>query len=111
MSVPAHRGPGDVTGLSDWAGSPLSTLHSLMTVAQAIRAGRHDQAEGRRPSEFRYGLFSRHVTLPSGAGEDDVAASYQNGILGVGAGLRGEREHSARKIPVATAGRATPAAG
>jgi HSP20 family protein len=32
-------------------------------------------------SEFRYGSFSRRITLPPGAKESDVHASYKDGIL------------------------------
>lgn len=34
-------------------------------------------------SEFRYGSLRRVVPLPEGAREDDVTASYENGILEV----------------------------
>jgi HSP20 family protein len=34
-------------------------------------------------SEFRYGSFSRSVTLPAGVTQDDVQASYQDGVLEV----------------------------
>lgn len=32
-------------------------------------------------SEFRYGTFTRMLPLPSGATEDDVTATYRDGIL------------------------------
>lgn len=40
-----------------------------------------DPTKGR--SEFSYGSFVRSVTLPAGADEDDIKASYNNGILTV----------------------------
>ena len=43
--------------------------------------GEKTQAEGR--SEFRYGSFVRFVTLPAGANEDDIKATYDKGILTV----------------------------
>ena len=42
-----------------------------------------DEQEGRTRSEFRYGSFTREVELPPGASEDDVKASYRNGIIEV----------------------------
>ncbi|MBT2595109.1 Hsp20/alpha crystallin family protein [Arthrobacter sp. ISL-72] len=34
-------------------------------------------------SEFRYGSFSRSVALPPGAREEDVTATYKDGVLEV----------------------------
>lgn len=51
-------------------------------------------------SEFRYGSFSRSIPLPVGATEDDVEASYVDGILEVRLPVDAE-EAEARKIPVA----------
>jgi HSP20 family protein len=50
-------------------------------------------------SEFRYGSFSRSVRLPAGAGEDDVKASYNDGILEVRIPVD-ETSTGARKIPI-----------
>lgn len=50
-------------------------------------------------SEFQYGAFTRSVTLPAGVTEQDVTASYTDGILEVRLPIdRGRAE--ARKIPV-----------
>ncbi len=50
-------------------------------------------------SEFRYGSFSRVVRLPAGASEDDVEASYNDGILEVRIPVD-ESSNGARKIPI-----------
>jgi HSP20 family protein len=55
-------------------------------------------------SEFHYGSFSRSVRLPAGAGEDDVKASYNDGILEVRIPVD-DNANGAKKIPVSrTAG-------
>jgi HSP20 family protein len=64
-----------------------------------IHAERSDKFEGKHRSEFRYGSFTRSLTLPANAVEADVTASYQAGILTVSIGLKGEKE-AARKIEV-----------
>ena len=64
-----------------------------------IHAERSDKTEGKHRSEFRYGSFTRSLTLPANAVEDDVTASYGDGILTVSIGLKGEKE-AARKIEV-----------
>ena len=52
-----------------------------------IRAERRQEAKteekGRHRSEFHYGAFSRVVSLPAGATQADVTATYQDGILEV----------------------------
>jgi HSP20 family protein len=58
---------------------------------------RHEDERGYR-TEFRYGSFSRSVTLPPGANEDDVQASYQDGVLEVRVPLGDET--ATRKVPV-----------
>jgi HSP20 family protein len=50
-------------------------------------------------SEFRYGSFSRSVRLPAGAGEDDVKASYNDGILEVRIPVD-DSSNGAKKIPI-----------
>ena len=52
-----------------------------------IRAEREEKSEQRTRagyrSEFRYGSFERSLPLPAGTKEDDVKASYHDGILEV----------------------------
>ena len=51
-------------------------------------------------SEFRYGSFSRSIALPVGATEEDVKATYVDGILEVRLPIDTD-EAQAHKIPVA----------
>jgi len=48
-----------------------------------IKAERSEKTESSGRSEFSYGSFQRTVTLPEGADEDDVKATYDKGILTV----------------------------
>lgn len=48
-----------------------------------IKAERTEKKESTGRSEFAYGTFMRSVTLPPGADEDSVKASYDKGILTV----------------------------
>jgi HSP20 family protein len=66
-----------------------------------IRAERSDKIEGKHRSEFRYGSFSRTLTLPANADEDAITASYRDGILTISVGLKAEQKASAKKIEVA----------
>ena len=60
-----------------------------------------DEAEGRTRSEFRYGSFTREVELPAGASEDDVKASYRDGIIEVRVPVKEAVVAASRKIPIA----------
>ncbi|WP_055867549.1 Hsp20/alpha crystallin family protein [Frankia sp. CpI1-P] len=59
-----------------------------ITVAEgvlSVRAERRDEKAEKTDhgyrSEFRYGSFSRSLPLPAGAKDDQVAATYKDGIL------------------------------
>jgi len=68
-----------------------------------IHAERYDQTEGKHRSEFRYGSFTRSLPLPPHVNEDDVTASYANGILTVAVGLHSEKKEAVKKIEVKAA--------
>jgi HSP20 family protein len=48
-----------------------------------IKAERTQTSESNGHSEFSYGSFSRTISLPAGADEDDINATYDRGILTV----------------------------
>ncbi|BBY37291.1 alpha-crystallin [Mycobacterium mantenii] len=48
-----------------------------------IKAERSEKKEFDGRSEFSYGSFVRTVSLPAGADEDDIRATYDKGILTV----------------------------
>ena len=48
-----------------------------------IKAERTEKKESNGRSEFSYGSFMRSVTLPAGADQDAIKASYDKGILTV----------------------------
>jgi HSP20 family protein len=70
--------------------------HTLYLSAQR-REEKKDE-DGYR-SEFRYGKFTRMVPLPAGATQEDVKASYSDGILEVRIPVAEELAEG-RKIPI-----------
>lgn len=64
-----------------------------------IHAERHERKEqkekGSYRSEFRYGSFSRSVPLPQGVKDEDITATYRDGVLEI-------------KAPVPQSGTETP---
>lgn len=64
-----------------------------------LEAERREEKEGTR-SEFRYGAFTRSVTLPAGADQDAITATYGDGILEVRVGIKAPKEPEAKHITV-----------
>ena len=59
----------------------------------------HKSKNGYR-SEFRYGNFARTVTLPPGVNEQDLRATYNDGLLEVRIAIPDQPDAAARKIPI-----------
>ena len=73
-----------------------------------IRAQRREKTEKREKgtyrSEFRYGAFARTVPLPEGVKDDDITASYKDGILEVRAPMAvAEEKPPVTKVPISRA--------
>ncbi|OFI38129.1 heat-shock protein Hsp20 [Arthrobacter sp. SW1] len=70
-----------------------------------IKAERRESSEKKEDdsyrSEFRYGSMFRSIPLPKGVNEEDICATYKDGVLEIRAPLpeRGE-EGSKRTIPI-----------
>ncbi len=64
-----------------------------------IKAERTEKSESKGRSEFSYGSFERTVTLPQGADEDDIKATYDKGILTVSVGVS-EPKKTEKKIQI-----------
>ena len=47
----------------------------------SVSAERQERSSEKGRSEFRYGSFSRSIALPRGAREEDISASYKDGVL------------------------------
>lgn len=67
-----------------------------------VSAHRYEEQHARHHTEFRYGSFSRSVTLPSGSDEKDVKATYDKGVLEVSVALRegADEEQEPTRIPI-----------
>ena len=65
-----------------------------------IKAERSEKKESKGRSEFTYGSFVRSVTLPSGADEDDITATYDKGILTVSVAVPEKAAPAEKKITV-----------
>jgi len=66
-----------------------------------IKAERSEKKEFDGRSEFSYGSFVRTVSLPAGANEDDIKATYDQGILTVSVAVS-EPKSTEKRVQVAT---------
>jgi HSP20 family protein len=68
-----------------------------------VRAEREEKSERKTKqgyrSEFRYGSFDRSLPLPAGTKEEDVKASYHDGILEIRMPLKEEKTVTT-KVPI-----------
>ena len=66
-----------------------------------ISAHREEETEGKHRSGLHYGAFARSITLPGGADEDHIQASYDSGILEVVVTLTDQAAGKApKRVPV-----------
>jgi HSP20 family protein len=69
-----------------------------------IRAERRERSEHKDKdgyrSEFRYGSFVRNLPLPAGSKEDDVKATYMDGVLEVRVPVADEQKSAATTVPI-----------
>ncbi len=66
-----------------------------------IKAERSEKKEFEGRSEFSYGSFVRTLSLPAGADEDDIKATYDKGILTVSVRVS-EPSAPEKRVQVAT---------
>jgi HSP20 family molecular chaperone IbpA len=64
-----------------------------------IKAERSEKKEFNGRSEFSYGSFARTVSLPAGADEDTIEATYDKGILTVSMAMS-EPKPAERRVQV-----------
>lgn len=67
-----------------------------------VHAERREEHREQCRTEFRYGTFTRAISLPTGADESDVRAVYDKGILEVSVRLAEQRPEG-RHIPIESA--------
>jgi HSP20 family protein len=59
----------------------ITVDRGLLVIRAHRREEQRSEVDGQVCSEFSYGSFTRSLPLPAGATEDDVKATYRDGIL------------------------------
>jgi HSP20 family protein len=87
----------EMPGLDPEKDIQVTVEDGLLTIRGERESKTTSKEDGRHFSEMQYGSFSRTVPLPDGTSEQDVTATYKDGILEV-------------RLPLAKAAPAKPAA-
>ncbi len=72
----------------------------MLTLSGERRQEEETREEGLYRSERRYGSFYRAIPLPEGVNEDQITASYDNGVLEVTVPLPQEQQQRGRRIEI-----------
>ncbi|KRE78571.1 Hsp20/alpha crystallin family protein [Arthrobacter sp. Soil763] len=73
----------EVPGIDPEKDVDVSVSNGMLNIkAEREEKTEHKSKTGYR-SEFRYGSFVRSIALPAGAREEDITASYKDGVLEV----------------------------
>ena len=90
----------EVPGIDPDKDVELTVVDDVLTVRVERREETKADEKEHFRSEFRYGSFVRTVDLPAGADEDDVKATYKDGILEVHVPIDTAKA-KAVKVPIA----------
>jgi HSP20 family protein len=74
----------------------------VQTGVLSVRAERRAQTLPAHDSEFRYGSYARHITLPLGSNVHDLGAVYRDGILTIRIGMEPEHDAGPHAVRVET---------
>jgi HSP20 family protein len=77
----------------------INVGNGMLQIRAERREERHEDEGKSRRSEFHYGYFSRVISLPAGARQSDVKATYHDGILEVRLPVD-HTKSEATKVPV-----------
>ncbi|MCC9307906.1 Hsp20/alpha crystallin family protein [Kitasatospora sp. RB6PN24] len=75
----SHVIQAELPGIDPARDAEITVVDGVLT----IKAERSEEHREKQRSEFRYGSFTRSIPLPSQAREEDVRATYADGILTV----------------------------
>lgn len=59
----------------------ISAENGVLTISSETKEEKEQKEKGYTRKEFNYSAFSRSFTLPENANEEDIKASYAEGIL------------------------------
>ncbi|WP_433876013.1 Hsp20/alpha crystallin family protein [Sinomonas atrocyanea] len=82
----------------------ISVRNGSLLISAQRQERKEEKEKGGYRSEFRYGSFSRTLPLPEGATEQDIQATYTDGVLEVRVPVPEQKQSEHRKIEVKRTG-------
>ena len=98
----AYEVRADLPGLEE-KDIQVSVEEGVLTIQGKLESEREEERKGLRYAERRTGSFQRTVELPGELVEDEVSASYKQGVLTVTLPKRPAPKPHSRQIPITTA--------
>lgn len=81
----------------------ISVADGMLHITAERRTEETEETEkGYVRRELRYGSFARTLSLPEGVSDDDVEATYSNGMLEIRVPMPDTAAPEAKKIPIST---------
>jgi HSP20 family protein len=97
----AHFVRAELPGIDPERDVEITITDGLLSVHAERREEKKEKTPHGYRTEFRYGAFARTLPLPAGAREDEVAATYIDGVLEIRVPVDAEQAKSAtRRVDV-----------
>lgn len=91
----------EMPGLDPEKDIEVSIENGVLRISAHREEKEEHKEKDRYRSEFRYGSFRRDIALPDGVKDEDIQASYTDGVLNVRTPLPDDAKHEGpRKLPV-----------
>ncbi len=91
----------EMPGLDPEKDIEVSIENGFLRISAHREEKEEHKEKDRYRSEFRYGSFRRDIVLPDGVRDEDIRASYADGVLNVRTPLPDDaRREGPRKLPI-----------
>jgi HSP20 family protein len=90
----------EVPGIDPEKDVDISVAEGMLRISATKQEKSEHKEKDSYRSEFRYGSFVRSIRLPEGCREQDITATYADGVLEVRLPMGGPAPPEAVKIPV-----------
>lgn len=90
----------DLPGIDPDKDVELTVSEGMLRINAQRRVEEKTEDQGYTRHELRYGSFTRTLPLPEGAGENDITASYKDGMLEIRVPVSEQRPSEPTKIAV-----------
>lgn len=91
----------DMAGIDPEKDVDITVEEGVLHLRAERRQEEETEGKSYRRRELRYGSFSRDIPLPEGTSDQDIKATYKDGVLEVRVPMpKAEAKKQSRKVPV-----------